>query len=162
MAIPIATMGLAAILIFAIRSLSMPADYGGIPVEIPVMPVFLEDPAHHTYRRGASYELQPSTATVVLTTRAIYYGDMNSFTSDYRSVRNKIVLHHIDGRPQLKGLLNTVKSWNRGRSPDAQQQHEVVVFVPSGDIPAPIVLQIVEALRGEGYFKRVVLGGGLI
>ena len=37
----------------------------------------------------------------------------------------------------------------------------ILVFVPAGDIPMPIVIQVIAGLKKSPYFDRVVIGSGL-
>ncbi len=38
----------------------------------------------------------------------------------------------------------------------------ILVFAPASNIPAAIVIQVLDALKREGSFEKVILAGGLI
>jgi hypothetical protein len=162
-AICLSFMGLFVVMTFSLRAVTLPGAYGSIAAEIPVMPASIKDQAFHTYREEPRRELHRSTPAVLLTTEAFYFGDLEAFTSNFSDVRNKFILRHIDGEPQLLTLIETMDKWAATVATGKNQALEdVLVFVPSGDIPMPIVIQVLAGLQQSPRFKRVILGGGLI
>lgn len=158
---PIACMGLAAIIVILVRFVDLSAPVGSVSAEIPVMRVAMNDPAYHQFTPKSGTNLSESTPAIVLTSEAFYFGTVAAFSTEYGSVRNKIVLHHIDGRPQLKGLIKAISQLRASRK-ESLQSGGVVILVPSGDIPAPIVIQVMAELQKTQTFGRIVLGGGFI
>lgn len=162
-ALSISIMGLLAIMTFAVRVVTMPGSYGTVPAEIPVMPLSVADPSYHTYKEQPRRELRRSTPAVVLTTEAFYFGDLDAFTSNFSDVRDKFMIRHVDGEPQLLPLIEKMDKWAAQVATSKNQALEdVMVFVPSGEIPMPIVIQVLAGLRKSPRFKRVVLAGGLM
>jgi hypothetical protein len=156
-------LGLFAILTFALRAATLPGAYGVVPAEIPVMPVSVADPAFHDYKEETRRELHRSTPAVLLTTEAFYFGDLDAFTANFSDVRDKFMIRHVDGEPQLVTLIETLDRWAaQVATSKSQALEDVLVFVPSGDIPMPIVIQVLAGLRQSPRFKRVVLGGGIM
>ncbi len=65
-----------------------------------------------------------------------------------------------DGEPQLAGLVDTMSKWVEERAKSANVPiDKVLVLIPAGDIPMPIVIQVIAGLRKSPHFERVILGG---
>jgi len=156
-------MGLFVILSYGFRAISIPNVYGLIPAEIPVVSITPDDPAHHNFKETPQKNLRKFTPVVVLTTESFYFGDVDSFTKGFGNVRNKYSIPHVDGEPQLLNLLKSMNNWGKNRHHQLNiKMDDIALFVPSGDIPMPIVLQVLAGLNNSGMFKRVILGSGLI
>jgi len=73
------------------------------------------------------------------------------------------VIRHIDGTPQLATLVKTMDRWLTDR---AQRENipvnKALVFVPAGDIPMPIVVEVIAGLRKSPHFQRIIVGSGLL
>lgn len=139
----------------------MPARYAFVPAEIPVVPATVEDPSFHNFEEESVKSIRQHTPTLVMTVKAFYFGDMESFSSGIDKTNNKYIVPHTDNIPRVGDLITDMNAWREGRKrkenlPDEQ----ILVFVPSGDIPMPIVVQVLAQLREFGNFQRVVLGGG--
>jgi hypothetical protein len=159
----LAIIGLLAVMTFCLRSVSVSNVYGVINSEFPVMSATPDDPAFHTYRELPEKKLRKFTPVVILTTEAFYFGDMASFSTSYSNVRNKHLIRHVDGEPQLLSLLGSIDKWGRNRHHQfGIKMDDIAVFIPSGDIPMPIVIQVLASLNNADMFKKVVLGGGLM
>lgn len=162
-AIGLAVMGLFGVMTFCLRAVTISGVYGAVPAEMPVMSASIADPAFHTYKEQPQQQLRRSTPAVLLTTEAFYFGDLGAFTVNFSDVRDKFIIRHIDGEPQLLTLIDTLDKWAAQAEVNTKQPLEdILVFVPSGDIPMPIVIQVLAGLRQSPRFKRVVLGGGLM
>jgi hypothetical protein len=162
-AVSLGFFALATVLTFAVRSVSMPAQYGVVAAEMPVVAATVADPGFHRFRETAHQSLTKHTPAVVLTTEAFYFGDLAAFTTNFEDVRDKFIIRHVEGEPQLTTLVETMDRWLTNR---AQRQQvpldKLLVFVPTGDIPMPIVMQVLAGLKQSAHFERVVLGGGLM
>lgn len=162
-AVVVSFLGLFAIMTFALRATLMPGVYGVVPVEMPVVSTVVDDPGYHRFKEEPRDELRRTTPAVVLTTEAFYFGDLAAFTTNFADVRDKYMIRHIDGEPQLQSLLETMNRWVTDRASKANIPiDKVLVFVPSGDIPMPIVIQVIAGLKQSPYFTRVVIGSGLM
>ncbi len=155
--------GLFAIVTFSLRAVTLSWVYGVIPAEIPVVAASIQDPGAYRFKESPRDSLTSTTPAVVLTTEAFYFGDLAAFTSNFNDVRGKFMLRHVDGEPQLATLVQTMTNWVEGRAhQDNVPINKILVFVPAGDIPMPIVIQVLAGLRKSPSFERVILGGGLM
>jgi len=162
-AVAVAFFGLLAVLTSGLRAVTLSGAYGVVPAEMPVVPAAIDDPGFYTYKEEPQNSLGPTTPAVVLTTDAFYFGDLQAFTSDFAKVRDKYVIRHIDGTPQLTTLVQTMDLWVTDRA-----RHEnipinkALVFIPAGDIPMPIVVEVIAGLRKSPHFQRIIVGSGLL
>jgi hypothetical protein len=162
-AVLVSFLGLFAVVTFALRAVLMPGVYGVVPVEMPVVAVPPADPGFHRFKEEPRDELRRTSPAVVLTTEAFYFGDLQAFTTNFNDPRDKYMIRHVDGEPQLQGLVETMNDWVTKRA--AAQNvpiDKVLVFIPAGDIPMPIVIQVIAGLKKSPYFERVVIGSGLM
>lgn len=161
--VSLAFFALVTVLTFAMRSVSMPAQYGVVAAEMPVVSAAVDDPGYHRFSETARKSLTKNTPAVVLTTEAFYFGDLAAFTSNFEDVRDKFIIRHVDGEPQLTTLIETMNTWLNDRSARTQVPLDhLLVLVPTGDIPMPIVIQVLAGLKRSPQFERVILGGGLM
>jgi hypothetical protein len=161
--IVLSVMALFAIMAFAFRAVTLPAAYSLIEVSIPVLSVPIDDPSFHNFRETPRRQLNAATPAVFLTVDAFYFGDIASFTTGFGEIRNKFMIKHVDGSPQMAKLVQDMKAWQEERSLNNNIHPErTVVFVPTGEIPAPIVIQVVAALKRSSLFDQVVIGSGLM
>ena len=107
--------------------------------------------------------LSESTTCIIITTEALFFGDLKGFSGDFHQVRDKFFVPHQDGAPQLTKLLRSIRKWNFQRqSGDKIKNNGIVVLVPEAKIPAAIVIQIIAGLKKTDIFDKVVLANGLI
>lgn len=159
----IAFFGLFAVLTFAIRAIALSGVYGVISVEMPVVSAPVDDPSFHQYKEVPRQSLTRFTPALVLTTEAFYFGDLNSFSANLGDVRDKYIIRHIDGEPQLLGLIETMGKWITDRAANENiPMDKMLILIPSGDIPMPIVIQVLAGLRKSPLFEHVILGSGII
>ena len=159
----LAIAGVLIIVMAGFRAVTMTGAFSSVAGEIPVLASPPKDKAWHRYQETASTTLRRSTPAVILTTDAFYFGDMKSFSEDFHDVRTKFLIRHIDGEPQLQTLIRSMDKWiaERGQK-GIPNDRGVVVLVPSGEIPTPIVVQVMAGLQKSENFKRVVLAGGIL
>ena len=145
------------------RAVSMTGSFSSVHGELPVLSVPPRDLAWHRYEESPSTSLRRSTPAVVLTTDAFYFGDMKTFSEDFHDNKSKYIIRHIDGEPQLQTLIRLMDKWIADRrTKDSVPDSGVIVLVPSGEIPTPIVIQVMAGLQKSENFKRVVLGAGIL
>lgn len=160
--IVLCTMGLCLILSFSLRAISTAGMYGLVPAEIPILFVPIKDPTLKNYEPDTSGTILGTTPLVILTKTAFIFGELSSFTTSITNIRNKFVVPHINGSPNLRKLVNDMEKWIFKRSSKNKITHQgIVVFLPADEIPAPIVIQTVDGLRKRDLFNRVVLSGGV-
>lgn len=159
----IAFLGLFGVLTFGIRAIALSNVYGVIPVELPVVSATVSDPAYHNYKEEPRKAITRFTPALVLTTEAFYFGDLSAFSATLGDMRDKFVIRHIDGEPQLLTLIDTMGKWITERAAhDNVPMDKLLVLIPSGDIPMPIVIQVLAGLRKSPLFEHVILGSGII
>ena len=160
--IVLSTMGLFLLLSFALRSISIAGKYGLIPAEIPVVSVPIKDPTLSNYQNQTEGMIQATTPVVILTNTEFIFGDVKSFSENISNVRNKFIVKHIQGSPDINTLVKDIEKWVFARSSKKKITNEgIVIFMPADDIPSPLVVQTIDGLRKTGTFTRVVLAGGL-
>ncbi len=159
----LASMGLMVILSFLLRSISVAGTYGLVPVQIPVLTESIEDQTFHNFRENTDRQLSSETPVIFLTEESFYFGDLDSFTRELNSVRNKFLVRHVDGAPNLKKLLIDLERWMYLRLSEKKVKNSgVVIFAPTANIPSPIVIQVIAALRNSTLFEDVILAGGML
>jgi hypothetical protein len=161
--LPIIIIALLALLTFlssALRGISVPRVYGIVEAEIPVIPALSQGQStlsefDEKTRDGLSEE----STVIVLTADRFYFGTLNAFAEGFSEVNNKFYIPHIDGAPDVPKLVSSVHKWQLSREDKSASS---AVFLPSENVPMPIVIQCIAALKDSGLFKNVVLGGGLL
>ena len=143
--------------VYAFRVITVSWSFGAISGDIPVVSMPIDDPGYKRFIEEPAGDIEAATPAVVLTTEAFYFGTLKAFTVDFADVRNKYMISHIDGQPQLGSLRLALINWMATQ----KMKNTVVVLSPTGEIPLPIVLQVMAGLKGEKMFKRVVLAGGI-
>ncbi len=158
-----ALLGLLMVMTFCLRSISVSNVYGVTNAEFPVLSAAPGDPAFHNYQETPGRQLRKFTPVVILTNEAFYFGDMAAFSSQFTNIRNKHLIKHVDGEPQLLALLQSLNKWGKSRQHQfGIKMDDVAVFIPSGDIPMPIVIQVLSSISNADMFAKVILGGGLM
>ena len=162
--ITIAVFGIVVILFFSLNVVSLPGKYGIVQSELPLVSIPFPDPGFHDFEESPVQSLEKTTPVVAISTSSFYFGDLLAFSEDVLESRNKFSIPHKDGEPQLKTLIETMNTWLSRRTDHTKKKIEnggIVVFIPSGEIPMPIVIQVIAGLKYSGLFERVVLAGGL-
>ena len=157
--LPIIVLALLLLMTFlstALRGISMPGSFGIVEAEFPVVTDEKTVNPEETWAQPRA-TIDNNAAIVILTRDRFYFGQLSSFGKDLSAVHNKFQIPHIDGAPDLPRLVLDLSKWQieakAGRS---------LVFVPTEDIPMPIVIQCFAALKKSGLFDQVILGGGLL
>lgn len=159
----IATFGLFAILVAGVRVSTLKLSRGGVPGELPVLALPPDDPAFHRFQEQPNAAIRRTTPAIVFTKEAFYFGTMNSFSEQFADQRSKYIIRHIDGEPQLQTLIVTMEKWLDDREKAQNVRTDgVVVLVPNGEIPAPIVVQVMAGLRTSQKMNRIVLASGIL
>lgn len=154
--------GLFAVVAFGLRVVNLSWAYGVVPAEIPVATAAIQDPGAFNFKEEPRDSLTPQTPAVFLTTEAFYFGDMAAFSTNFEDPQGKFMIRHVDGEPQLQTLVQTMTDWVSERvHRENVPINKVLVFTPAGDIPMPIVIQVLAGLRQSPHFTRVILGSGL-
>ena len=151
------------ILTFALRIVMISGSYGQVPLEIPLVSATIKDPGFHNFQEKPREMIRKATPAVVMTPEAFFFGDLDSFSSGLSDSANKFVVPHENGVPQVGTLTATMDVWLRERAQIANVPlSQIIVFIPAGSIPMPIVIQVVAGLRKSPLFQHVILSNGLI
>jgi hypothetical protein len=159
----ISIFGLFGILAFAFRAVTLPGSYGVVPLEIPVVQAPIDDPGYNQFKEDARDAISHTTPAVVLTTEAFFFGDLAAFTTNFSDVRDKYIIRHVAGEPQLPQLVKQLTDWMTQRAHNENiPLSKILVVIPANDIPAPILIQVIAGLRSSPHFQRVILSNGII
>lgn len=140
-----------------------PGSFAVVKTEFPLVPVTLEDSGLHRFSERPQRFIKATTPAVVLTMDAMFLGDLESFSEKYPDAREKIRVGHKDAAPQVGKFLAAMKKWVSAKSGNKSWRNEgVIVFAPANNIPASIVIEVMDALQSDGTFERVILASGLI
>jgi hypothetical protein len=140
----IGILGLSVILGFCFRAVTMQSRYGVVTGEIPVVQAGVKDAGFHNFEETTYDSLKENTTAVLMTLNSFYFGDLAAFSNAIERNDNKFVVPHVDNTPRTGNI----------------PRDNILVFIPAGDIPMPIVIQVLDQLKQHGNFSRVILGGG--
>lgn len=154
--IVLALMLLMSFLSTALRGIGMPGSFGIITAEFPVISDERTIMPEETWAEPRA-NFDNNAALVILTTDKFYFGQLSSFGKDLSAVNNKFQISHIEGAPDLPRLVQDLRKWQ-----SEVKASRSLVFVPTEDIPMPIVIQCFQAFKTAGIFDHVILGGGLL
>lgn len=156
----IAAVALMTFLSTVLRGISIPGVYGIVDAEIPVLPGIPKDaPLLTEFDEKTRDDLSEQSTVIVLTADRFYFGTLNAFAEGFSEVNNKFYIPHVDGAPDLPKLVTSIHKWRVSREAKATSS---AVFLPAENVPMPIVIQCMAALKDSGLFKNVILGGGLL
>ena len=137
-------------------------SYGSVNSQLPIMPVPFQDSALNKISFVPQGKISRSTATIVLTKDFFYFGDLESFTEKFSDVRNKFFIPHVDGRPEITMLLDTLKRWMKVRNTEKKPvRTDVVILLPSAEIPMPIVIQVLHWIKAAHIYDEAILASEL-
>jgi hypothetical protein len=151
------------ILTATMRLVMISGTYGQVLLEIPVISHPTEDPSFHNFQELPQEVLKSTTPAVVITSESFFFGDLDSFSTSFSDVQKKFKIPHKNGAPQVSQLISTMDQWLRTRSKaENLPLSKTLVVVPSGEIPLPIVIQVVATLNKSPIFQHIILSNGLI
>ena len=158
----VALLGIIGILIFALRSVIMADQYGIVSSEIPAFSIPINDPTYHEFRESPDATIDDTTPVVVMTTTETFFGEIKAFSSELGVSSNKFMVRHEDHAPNIAFLIKSMEKWHYQRM-NQNNIHNggVLLFLPTQEIPMPIVIQTLAELKKSTQFKRVILAGGI-
>jgi hypothetical protein len=161
--ITLGVCGLLLFLTYATRLISLGGSYGLIPLDIPVAAAPIEDRGLHSFRENPNSTLSANTLVIGITTNELIFGDFAAFTTQREDIRNKFLVPHIAGSPQVESLLKQVFEWSEDRfRKKTLREDGLVIIVPDAAVPIAVVAGVAESLRASKKFSHVVVGGGLL
>lgn len=159
----IAIFILATVITYVLRSTAISGVFGIVKAEIPVKSIPIADRSYHNFKESPSSIITKETPLIIVTPKRFYYGDIEAFTDKFQDVRNKFYIDHANGSPNIKSLLYSMKKWMFQRIEEEDiNNKKVVILLPTENIPAPVVIQIISGLKKTPLFNRVVLASGLM
>ncbi|MBP9706214.1 MAG: hypothetical protein KBD78_01120 [Oligoflexales bacterium] len=155
----LAIFGLIVIFGFSLRAVTLAWSYGLVDAEIPLTPINYEDAIIKTKPELTGGVINYTTPMILLTKEAFYFGETRAFSADFDRGDNKFFVSHFEGHPNLSQLGHDLSAWMEQKN--LEQNARIGVFLPSSEIPMPIVIQTLAYLKESELFSRVVMAGGL-
>lgn len=153
--IVITLMGLFGTLSFCMRAVSVGWNHGLVSAYLPVLQTQVEDQSIST----KSFEnLSSESIAIVINEFAMYFGSIDSFTINYVDIRNKFMVPHYEGAPQIQTLLKEIDAWKKTKP----HLNSSVVVAVEPDFPIAILIQIIAHLNRSQMFSKVVIAGGML
>lgn len=147
---------------FCLRTFTLSWQYGIVESRIPIIPISLDETSINRKIIPNQYQINKNTPTIVITTDALYFGDLESFTTKFDNIHNKFIVQHDDGRPQLTKLIEDMNGWNSQRISKNINEDNVLVLLPANEVPLSIVIQVMHWMKTSTLYKEVVLASELI
>lgn len=145
------------------RVVTMGSSWGMITLDIPVAVQPFVDTTLHNYEETAQASIGSNTMVVALTPSELIFGDLAAFTTRRDDVRNKFLVSHKEGSPQVTDLLKQSDEWENDRKKRLGIRSDgLLIILPDPAVPIAIVSIVAETLRKSGKFTHVILGGGLL
>ena len=134
-----------------LRATSISWKFGIVEAQIPIAissteskskGLSLENNLGRKIKKGQT--INDQTITILLTRKSFYFGTIEAFTKEYMNTRNKFQVDHLEGAPQIDVLLTTINLWSKNEKRALSQN---VIFIPTPEIPMPIVIQTMAYLK---------------
>ncbi len=149
-------------LVFLTRILVLGGTYTSVPFEIPVLSAPVSDPSYAGFRESPTSVVDNATLTLALTPTEFIFGDLSAFTSQSGDIRNKFIVPHKDGSPQVEQFLSQYAAWQEDRVRRlGLRSNGLLVLVPDSRVPINIIIQVTQLLKATKKFQQVILAGGL-
>jgi hypothetical protein len=151
------------IITYSSRLITIGGRWGLTLIEIPVVSAPFKDLQRHNFTESASSTLGQSSLVVTLTPTEFIFGDVNSFTTQLEDIRNKFIVSHINGSPQISRLVSQIDEWKDDRLKRLGIKSDgIVIFIPDAKIPIPIITAVIAKMKTHESLGRIVLGGDLL
>jgi hypothetical protein len=154
---------LLAVITFSGRLLTRSGEWGIITLDLPVASEPFADEMLNGFKESPATSINPHTVVLAVTPSELIFGDVLSFTSQKNDVRNKYVLAHSDGSPQVNDAIKQITSWQEDRRRRQSIRPDgILVVLPDPGVPIAVVAVVVDKIKKTGSFSHVVLGGGIL
>ena len=159
-------MGVACLLAFLTISgilMTKSGQWGIVLLDIPVASQPLADQMLSGFREEPASSINPNTIVLALTPKELIFGDITSFTSEKSDPRNRFVINHVNGSPQIATAMEQMENWREDRRrrlgirPD-----NILLLLPDGSVPVAIVSVVADKIRTSQTFAHIIMGGGLM
>ena len=159
----LALCALLLIMTYASRAISLGGNFSLIPLDIPVVSEPFADKGAHQFTEKTSKTIGAATLIVAVTPGELLFGDLAAFTTHKNDVRNKFIVPHKEGSPQVAHLLGLTDEWMLDRKRRLSIRDDGLVLVlPDPAVPVAVISGIVERLNDSRKFSHVILAGGLL
>ena len=159
----LAFCGLLAILTYATRAVTLGANWGLIELDIPVVSLPFDDPSQHNFQERPDASVGSQTLVIAMTPTELIFGDIAAFSAQRSDVRNKFIVPHRDGSPQIGAVMDQVTSWDNDRKNRLGIRSDgIVILLPDPGVPVPVIAATVGRLKSSGRFKHIAIGGELL
>jgi hypothetical protein len=148
---------------YASRAITLGGNFGLITLDIPVVSQPFSDSGAHHFAEKPSVNVSAATMVIAVTTGEMMFGDLVAFTSHKNDVRNKFIVPHKEGSPQVTSLLTQADEWMLDRKNRLSLRGDGLVLVlPDPAVPIAVISGIVERLNDSHKFSHVILAGGVL
>jgi hypothetical protein len=159
----LAFSGLLAVLTYSSRSVTLGGSWGLVELDIPVVSLPFNDVSKHNFREQPNTSIGVSTVVIAVTPRELIFGDVAAFTSQRMDVRNKFIVPHLDGSPQVAALFQQAAQWENDRKNRLGIRTDgIAILLPDPQVPVAVVAAVAERIKSSGRFSHVAIGGGLL
>ncbi len=159
-------MGVACLLVFLTIGgilLTRTSRWGIVMLDIPVASQPPADEMLNHFREDPETSLNATTSVLALTPKELIIGDIASFTSQKSDPRNKFVINHLDGSPQVSVALDQMEKWRDDRKRRLGIRHDnILILLPDAAVPIAIVSAVADKVRKTKDFSHIIMGGGLM
>ena len=159
----LAICSLLSIITYASRAVTIGGTWSFIDVDLPVASASFQDTSIHNFKEKPTVNLGLSTMVVAVTPTELIFGDLPAFTRHRDDVRNKFIVPHADGSPQVSTLLMQAGEWSLDRKNRLGIRSDgLVIVLPDPSVPIAVVSGVIATLRASKTFSHVVLAGGVM
>jgi hypothetical protein len=159
----LALCALLTIVAYASRAVTIGGSWGFVDVDLPIASQPFVDPSIHKFKEAPSVSLGNSTMVIALTPTEMIFGDLPAFTRHRDDVRNKFIVPHADGSPQVATLLAQVAEWSLDRKNRLGLRGDgLVIVLPDPRVPIAVISGVIASLRASKTYSHVVLAGGVL
>lgn len=154
---------LLAVITFSGQLLTRTGEWGLITLDLPVASEPFADEMLSRFKESPATSINPHTIVLAVTPSELIFGDVLSFTSQQNDVRNKFVLAHSDGSPQVNDAMRQISSWQDDRRRRQSIRSDgVLIVLPDPAVPIAVVAIVVDKIKKVGTFSHVILGGEIL
>lgn len=159
----LALCALLAIAAYASRAVTIGGMWGFVDVDLPIASQPFDDPSIHKFKEQPSVSIGNSTMVIALTPTEMIFGDLPAFTRHRDDVRNKFIVPHADGSPQVATLLAQAAEWSLDRKNRLGLRSDgLVIVLPDPRVPIAVISGVIASLRASKTYSHVVLAGGVL
>ena len=159
----LALSALLVITAYASRAITLGGSFGMVTLDIPIVSQPFPDKGSHNFAEQTAASIGSATMIIAVTPGEMIFGDLSAFTTTRDDVRNKFIVPHKEGSPQVTILLKQAEEWKVDRRQRLGLRSDgLVVVLPDTGVPVAVIGGIVEKLKDSRLFSHVMLAGGVL